>query len=288
MVSGGGAKSSARTALEKANRADRVKLIGFDGQPEGKQAIRDGKIFADPIQFPDKLGLETAKAIVRYFEGEEVPSELLIQPRLYYQADAIKETNQQMISHRYLPVPREELPRAGGGRATVTHRIPVLRGEDGDIAGNIRRIDRTEPVVIASPHAHEQVIYETLRTEQRGELLIALIADHRTGAQALHGIPCLIGAVHHLRGAAAAAIVMVQHIPGRGTTACIDVTELRIRPLLQFIESPVESVDAQMHRPSARREQPDFILGAAEKAVAQVAGVPCEVVVINVEVVPSE
>jgi ribose transport system substrate-binding protein len=81
----------ARAALEKANRADRVKIIGFDGQPEGKEAIRDGKIFADPIQFPDKLGQETAKAIARYFEGEEVPTELLIAPRLYYQADAIKE-----------------------------------------------------------------------------------------------------------------------------------------------------------------------------------------------------
>jgi len=81
----------ARAALEKANRAERVKIIGFDGQPEGKQAIKDGKIYADPIQFPDKLGLETAKAIVRYFEGEEVPTELLIQPRIYRQADAMKE-----------------------------------------------------------------------------------------------------------------------------------------------------------------------------------------------------
>ncbi len=81
----------ARAALEKAERADRVKIIGFDGQPEGKQAIRDGKIVADPIQFPDKLGRETAKAIIKYFEGEEVPPVLLVQPRLYWQADALKE-----------------------------------------------------------------------------------------------------------------------------------------------------------------------------------------------------
>ena len=81
----------ARAALEKANRADRVKIIGYDGQPEGKQAIRDGKIVADPIQFPGKLGVETAKAIARYFEGEEIPPEILIQPRLYRQADAVKE-----------------------------------------------------------------------------------------------------------------------------------------------------------------------------------------------------
>ena len=43
-------------ALEKAGKADQVKIVGFDGQPEGKQAIKDGKIFADPIQYPDQIG----------------------------------------------------------------------------------------------------------------------------------------------------------------------------------------------------------------------------------------
>jgi ribose transport system substrate-binding protein len=81
----------ARAALEKADRADKVKIIGFDGQPEGKQAIKEGKIVADPIQFPDKLGHETARAIIRYFEGEEIAPVQLIQPQLYWQADALKE-----------------------------------------------------------------------------------------------------------------------------------------------------------------------------------------------------
>jgi len=39
-------------------------LIGFDGQPEGKRAIKEGKIYADPVQFPDRIGRETARAIV--------------------------------------------------------------------------------------------------------------------------------------------------------------------------------------------------------------------------------
>jgi ribose transport system substrate-binding protein len=81
----------ARVALEKAGRAERVKIIGFDGQPEGKQAIRDGKIYADPIQYPNKLGHEMAEVIARYFEGEEVPPEILFATGLYRQADAIKE-----------------------------------------------------------------------------------------------------------------------------------------------------------------------------------------------------
>jgi ribose transport system substrate-binding protein len=78
----------ARAALEKAGKADQVKLIGFDGQPEGKRAIKKGLIYADPIQFPDKIGALTVATISRYFAGEEVPAEQLIPPALYRQADA--------------------------------------------------------------------------------------------------------------------------------------------------------------------------------------------------------
>jgi ribose transport system substrate-binding protein len=81
----------ARAALEKAGKAGRIKLVGFDGQPEGKQAIKDGKIYADPIQYPDRIGRETAKAIAQYFEGEEVPREVLIPTGLYRRADAAKD-----------------------------------------------------------------------------------------------------------------------------------------------------------------------------------------------------
>jgi ribose transport system substrate-binding protein len=77
----------ARAALEKAGRANRIKIIGFDGQPEGKRAIREGKIFADPVQYPDKIGRTAAQTIARFFEGEEVPAEILIPTGLYRQAD---------------------------------------------------------------------------------------------------------------------------------------------------------------------------------------------------------
>lgn len=76
----------ARAALEKANRTD-VVIIGFDGQPEGKQAIKDGKIYADPIQFPDRMGIEIARAIVKHSKGEEVPAQTLIPTQLYRKAD---------------------------------------------------------------------------------------------------------------------------------------------------------------------------------------------------------
>ena len=78
----------ARAALEKANKADQVKIIAFDGQPEGKQAIKEGKIYADPVQFPDRIGIETARTIVKYFAGETVPPQILIPTALYRKADA--------------------------------------------------------------------------------------------------------------------------------------------------------------------------------------------------------
>jgi ribose transport system substrate-binding protein len=73
----------ARAALEKADKDDQVRLIGFDGQPEGRQAIDEGKIFADPVQHPERIGRETARVIARYFQGEKVPEQILIPTELY-------------------------------------------------------------------------------------------------------------------------------------------------------------------------------------------------------------
>jgi ribose transport system substrate-binding protein len=80
----------ARAALEKAGKTQ-VKLVGFDGQPEGKQAIKDGRIYADPVQFPERIGQETARAIVKHFAGEAVPAQILIPTALYRQSDALQD-----------------------------------------------------------------------------------------------------------------------------------------------------------------------------------------------------
>jgi ribose transport system substrate-binding protein len=75
-------------ALEKAGKAGQIKIVGFDGQLEGKQAIKAGKLYADPIQFPDRIGRETTRMIVDHFAGKEVPKEVLIPTSLYRKADA--------------------------------------------------------------------------------------------------------------------------------------------------------------------------------------------------------
>ena len=80
----------ARAALEKAGKTQ-VIILGFDGQPEGKQAIKDGKIYADPIQFPDQMGVRMVDAILRHSKGETLPAQMLIPTRRYRKSDAQKD-----------------------------------------------------------------------------------------------------------------------------------------------------------------------------------------------------
>jgi len=81
----------ARAALEKAGKQDQVVIVAFDGQPEGKQAIKDGKIFADPIQFPGLIGKKTVELMMDYFAGVEVEKEVLIPTELYKQEDGLND-----------------------------------------------------------------------------------------------------------------------------------------------------------------------------------------------------
>ena len=70
-----------------------MKIIGFDGELAGKQAIRDGKIVCDPIQYPDVIGAKTIEMMMKHFAGDDIEKEMvdgqiLIPSKLYYKADA--------------------------------------------------------------------------------------------------------------------------------------------------------------------------------------------------------
>lgn len=78
-------------ALEKAGKSGKVKIISFDGQLEAKQAVKDGKIYAEPIQYPDKIGQMTIQAIVKYLAGEKPEDKTLIPTTLYTKAEADKD-----------------------------------------------------------------------------------------------------------------------------------------------------------------------------------------------------
>ena len=78
-------------AIEKAGRQAKIKIISFDGQLEAKQAIKDGKIYAEPIQYPNKIAEITIQSIVKYMAGEKTPAQILIPTTLYHKSDADKD-----------------------------------------------------------------------------------------------------------------------------------------------------------------------------------------------------
>jgi len=55
-----------------AGKDDQVKIVGFDGELAGKQAIRDGKIVCGPIQYLDLIGTKTVEMMVKHFAGEDI------------------------------------------------------------------------------------------------------------------------------------------------------------------------------------------------------------------------
>ena len=82
-------------ALEKAGRLENVQIISVDGQPEGREAIRDGKIYADAIQHPILIAQKTVETLITYMEGNEVPTEVLIPTDMYKQEDALADSTLQ-------------------------------------------------------------------------------------------------------------------------------------------------------------------------------------------------
>ena len=78
----------AYTAIDEAGRTESIKIIGFDGQMEGKIAIKEGKVYADPIQFPRKMGVQIVEKIISHLAGEVVEKTVLIPTSLYKKADA--------------------------------------------------------------------------------------------------------------------------------------------------------------------------------------------------------
>lgn len=65
-----------------------LEMEGIAKSFPGKRAIREGKIYADPVHFPERIGRETVRTIVKYLRGDEVRKEILIPTALYRKADA--------------------------------------------------------------------------------------------------------------------------------------------------------------------------------------------------------
>jgi len=60
-------------ALKAAGKTG-VVVVGFDGTADGLQAIKDGDMTADVLQFPEVMGTLGVDLLVRHLNGEEIPT----------------------------------------------------------------------------------------------------------------------------------------------------------------------------------------------------------------------
>lgn len=75
-------------AIESAGRKGEMVIIGYDGTTEARRHIDAGDIYADAVQFPDRIGRLTVKAIADYLNGEEVPKTMPVECGLYRSPEA--------------------------------------------------------------------------------------------------------------------------------------------------------------------------------------------------------
>jgi ribose transport system substrate-binding protein len=77
------------TAIRAAG-ASNIAVVGYDAQAEARTAIKNGQMYGDAIQYPDKIGALTIDAIHDYFSGKKVPAKIAVQVGTYTKADTGK------------------------------------------------------------------------------------------------------------------------------------------------------------------------------------------------------
>jgi ribose transport system substrate-binding protein len=81
----------ALTAIRAAGDNGKIAIVGYDATPEARAAIKDGDMYGDAIQYPDKIGALTIDTIHNYFEGKDVQPVVKVNVGAYTQADAKKQ-----------------------------------------------------------------------------------------------------------------------------------------------------------------------------------------------------
>jgi ribose transport system substrate-binding protein len=81
---GDDAALAAAVAVKAAGLEAQVKVIGFDGMEEARNAVDTNPVMAGVIQqFPDKMGQQAVDTAVKVIAGEEVPADQPIVPGVY-------------------------------------------------------------------------------------------------------------------------------------------------------------------------------------------------------------
>ena len=81
---GDDAALAALAAAKSAHAEDRVKIIGFDGMEEARNAVDKNPCFVGVIrQYPEKMGAEAVDTAVKALKHEQVPKLQPIEPGIY-------------------------------------------------------------------------------------------------------------------------------------------------------------------------------------------------------------
>ena len=70
-------------AIEAAGRKGEIVIIGYDATPEARRLIDANDIYADAVQYPDRIGRATIQAIADHLNGEQVPAVKPVECGLY-------------------------------------------------------------------------------------------------------------------------------------------------------------------------------------------------------------
>lgn len=74
----------------RAAAASNIAVIGYDATPEARTAIKNGQMYGDAIQYPDKIGALTIDAIHDYFSGKRVPARVEVPTGTFTKANEAK------------------------------------------------------------------------------------------------------------------------------------------------------------------------------------------------------
>ncbi|MBC5825182.1 MAG: substrate-binding domain-containing protein [Candidatus Eremiobacteraeota bacterium] len=66
----------ALSSVESAGKGGKIKIVGYDANPEAKKAIDAGRMVGDPEQHPDLIGKLTIDAIHDFFDGKKPPKRI--------------------------------------------------------------------------------------------------------------------------------------------------------------------------------------------------------------------
>lgn len=81
---GDDAALAAAVAVKSAGLQDKVKVIGFDGMQEARDAVDSDPVMVGVIQqYPDQMGKQAVLTAIAVMKGEEVPAQQPIEPGVY-------------------------------------------------------------------------------------------------------------------------------------------------------------------------------------------------------------